>query len=221
MLDRLLEVIAPHICCSCGKETALICKYCEYDIISERFAQCVMCLRPSDDDNLCTHCRQKTHYDSAWVVGDRSAGLKKLIDLYKFGRTIAAADVIARLLDAVVPQLPLDTIVTYIPTIASHRRQRGYDHMRLVAQKFAKRRGLASAPLLVRQTTLPQRGSSGKERLIRQIGAFKAAHVITSPVLLLDDIYTTGGTITAGAYALRDVSSALIFVGIIARQPLD
>ncbi len=221
MLDRLLDTIAPHICCSCGVENGLLCQYCQYDIVSERFECCVVCLKPTANSSLCSSCHKTVRYDDGWVVGWRRDSLRQLIDLYKFERAVAASDILAVLLHHTLPQFPTETIVTYIPTISSHRRQRGYDHMKCVAEKFAQRRRLQSSDLLDRRTSLPQRGSTKKDRLTRQSGAFEVRSEVGSPVLILDDIYTTGGTITAGVQALRSVSSQPIFVGIIARQPID
>jgi ComF family protein len=221
MLDRLLDVFAPHICCSCGRQNALLCEYCHYDIVSEAFHRCIVCLKPTVDTNLCSRCRPAAVYDDAWCVNERSDGLKELIDRYKFDRARAGAAILASLLDEAMPQLPTDTVVTYIPDIASHRRQRGYDHMALVAKLLARRRSYPCRPLLVRETSLSQRGASKVERAKRQAGAFRVDETIDSPTLLIDDIYTTGATINAGAAAIRAVSGQPLFVAVVARQPFD
>lgn len=222
MLDHILDVIAPHICCACGLKTGVLCSHCKYDIISEGYDCCIVCAKPSAASNMCGACRPGVAYDDAWVLGERRGGLQAVIDQYKFKRVRTAASVLAELLDMRLPQLPPTTIIAYIPTISSHRRQRGYDHMQRVAWLLARRRGLTVAPLLTRRTSLPQRAASSRaERLLRQDGAFVAARVVSSPVLLLDDVYTTGATITAGVTALRAVSDQPIFVAVAARQPFD
>ena len=219
MLDRLLSTIAPHICCSCGVENALLCEYCFFDICEDAYAQCIVCMRPTNDDNLCSGCRHGAGYDGAWVVGERIGGLCELIDQYKFDRAHEAADIIAQLINRRLPVLPADTVVCYIPDIAVHRRQRGYDHMRRVAEAVAAYRSLPCRPLLVRQTSLSQRGADKQTRAKRQIGAFRVDDDIDYPVLLVDDIYTTGATIGAGVSALSAKSSSPIFVAVVARQP--
>lgn len=219
MLDRLLGVVAPHICCACETENALVCESCLNDIIETGFEQCMVCLKPAAS-NLCLTCRAAAPYDEAWVVSERSGGVRELIDRYKFDRATAGADMLARLLDARLPVVPAQTIVTYIPDIALHRRQRGYDHMARVARAFAARRSLSCWPLLTRLTSLSQRGADKKERITRQAGAFRAEPSIDRPVVLIDDICTTGATITAGAAALRAVSAHPVFVAVVARQPL-
>lgn len=221
MLDRLLSTIAPHICSSCDDAHGLLCDRCFSDIIDNGYDQCIVCERPSAQSNLSSACHSSVVYDDAWVVGERLEGLRELIDRYKFDRAREGAHVLARLLHARLPVLPAETLVTYIPTITSHVRQRGYDHMALVAQELAALRKLTCRPLLERQTSLPQRGATKRERAHRQVGAFRVSSSVASPVLLIDDVYTTGATMTAGASAVREVSPHLLFVVVVARQPFD
>lgn len=221
MLDRLLSTIAPHICSSCGAENALLCEYCFCDIVDAGYDQCLVCLQPAIPHNLCGACRPSVTYDEAWVVGERSAGLKEVIDRYKFDRAREGARILGRLLAARVPVVPPETIVSYIPNVARHRRQRGYDHMALVARELASHKKLTVVPLLRRHTSMTQRGAARSERLTRQHGAFYVDQAITSPVLLIDDICTTGATITAGVEAIRAVSDHPIFVAVVARQPFE
>ncbi|MGB3023845.1 MAG: hypothetical protein WBB39_03505 [Candidatus Saccharimonadales bacterium] len=178
-------------------------------------------MKPSGDSNLCSSCRPAVSYNDAWCVGERSGALRELIDRYKFDRARAGGSILASLLDAVVPQLPQGTVVTYIPDIAPHRRQRGYDHMRYCARLFARGRGLDCQPLLTRQTSLSQRGAGKIERAKRQRGAFRVDETVEHPTLLIDDICTTGATLNAGAAALRSVSQQPVFIAVVARQPFD
>lgn len=222
MIDRALSLIAPHICCSCGRENALLCENCIFDIIDEPFLQCVACSAPTAGDNLCSPCRLSLMVAACWVVGERQRGLKTLINEYKFNHAHEATTIIARLLDERLPVLAPDTVLCYVPDIPAHRRQRGHDHMAQVAKAFARRRKLSCEALLVRQTSHSQRGLTRAERLRRQKGAFlvnKAPN--DSPVLLIDDIYTTGATLSAGVDALRAAGVGTIYTAIVARQPLD
>lgn len=149
-------------------------------------------------------------------------GLRELIDRYKFDRAREGAHVLARLLHARLPVLPAETLVTYIPTItpATYANAAMTD-MALVAQELAVLRKLTCQPLLERQTSLPQRGATKRERAHRQVGAFRVSSSVASPVLLIDDVYTTGATMTAGASAVREVSPHSLFVAVVARQPFD
>lgn len=197
-----------------------MCDNCFFDIVEETFAQCVACLRPVANDNICQNCKLILNVDNGWVVASRSGAVKKLVDLYKFERTQEACGVLARLLDARLPQIS-NLLVTSVPTIPSHRRQRGYDHMELLARKLANARGLDYKSLLIRKTTLPQRGFNRSERLKRQKGAFKAEQVLGAPVLLIDDVFTTGATIRSAVGALRDAGCTQVYIALVCRQMLD
>lgn len=221
MLDKLLSYISPHTCCSCGALGALLCECCKNDILEEAYAQCLRCLTPTNYDNHCSNCQKHVHYTNAWVLGDRQDTLKTLIDLYKFDRAYEAATILGGMLATRLPLLPSTLTVCFIPDIASHRRLRGHDHMQLVAKRLCKLRGWKLEPLLERKTSFSQRGLTKSERLGRQNDAFRVTRPVNTPVLLIDDIYTTGATTSAGAEALRLVTDQPVYVAILARQPFE
>jgi predicted amidophosphoribosyltransferase len=45
-------------------------------------------------------------------------------------------------------------------------------------------------------------------------------NVADSPLLLLDDIYTTGSTVSSAAMLLRSMTDKPIYLAVIARQPM-
>ena len=220
MLDTVIGCIAPHYCYGCGQLGHTICNSCKYDIVSEPYSGCIECGTIALD-GVCESCREA--YLKAWCVGERDDMLKQLIDGYKFSRQKASYKVSAALLDSVIAQLPDATIVTSIPTVPSHIRQRGYDHTALIAREFARLRGVRYLPLLVRLHTARQRGATRQQRIIQASTAFKAARQLESdvPYLLLDDIVTTGATIRHGAKVLQVAGAKQIMVAAIARQPLQ
>lgn len=220
MIETILQIIAPHHCYGCGKIGALLCANCKYDIESEQNFACIVCRRPAHD-GICSSCREP--YQKAWCIGERRDVLEHLIDAYKFEHVKEASGVFADLLDSALPVLPLETIVVPLPTIAPHIRQRGYDHMLLIARTFAKRRGLRIDTSLRRISSSKQLGSLRRDR-IRQA---KSAYGITKkldaavPYLLLDDVFTTGASLHYAAEALQRAGARDIWVAVIARQPLD
>lgn len=129
MLGYLVNLLAPHYCCSCGEIGVVLCLSCKYDIVNEPYAACILCHNIAKPmENLCNTC--VASFSRAWVVGSRADVLKKVIDDYKFERIRAAHVLLAGLFDVTAPTLPADTIVVPIPTIAKHVRMRGYDHRR-------------------------------------------------------------------------------------------
>lgn len=220
MINKLLQIVAPHHCYGCQKLSTLLCDNCKYDIIDEAFDACVVCLAPSFD-GICSGCR--TSYERAWFVGERTLTLERLIDGLKFKRVKSAADSLAELLDARLPALPSNTVIVPVPTLRQHVRQRGYDHCLLVAEQFARRRTLGVARPLERLTSTVQRGMNKKDRMIQAKESFICSKNLDSGrvYLLVDDVVTTNATIRYAAEALRNAGARNVWVAVVARQPLE
>ncbi|MFZ1301909.1 MAG: hypothetical protein WAQ27_05045 [Candidatus Microsaccharimonas sp.] len=169
------------------------------------------------------------HHDvpicKAWVVAERRSELKQLIDAYKFEFMRLAAHTLVDLLDESLPLLPLNTVIVPIPTAPSHVRQRGYDHLQLLASLLSQRRELPVVRLLERSSTKTQHELNRVERQNEAAKAFFVADGVsiepTTPLLILDDIITTGSTIRSAAQVLTDAGAKTVFVAALAYQPLD
>lgn len=223
MLNQLLTIFAPHHCYGCLKIGTLLCDNCKYDITMEPFSQCLSCLRPAGERGVCGQCEGA--YSRAWCAGERHDSLEGLIDAYKWGNCLDAATVLGGVLGECLPELPAETHFVPIPTIAAHRRRRGYDHTNLMVRAVVKQRGGHPTPLLIRQTNSVQIGKSRAERLQQAKKAFALdrRYVIEpdAPYVIVDDVYTTGATINAAAQLLREAGARNVWVAVAARQPLD
>ena len=101
-------------------------------------------------------------------------------------------------------------VVTWPPCSRSDKRGRGFDHAELLARAVAERIGLPARPLLTRVGRVAdQTGLSGDDRRRNLLGAF-ASGLVTGPVLLVDDVVTTGATLQACAETLRSAGAARI-----------
>jgi predicted amidophosphoribosyltransferase len=127
-------------------------------------------------------------------------------------RITALADLLA---DRVPPIDGL--VVTWAPTGAGRRRSRGYDQAELLARAVARRRGLRVAPLLRRLPGPAQAGRSAGDR--RANPRFAARRACAHPVLLIDDVATTGATLSAAAAALRTAGAPEVHGLVVARAP--
>lgn len=223
MIDRLLTIVAPHHCSGCGKRGHKLCASCRNDITNEPFGRCVVCLQASQGTHLCRSCRAGGVFDAVWCVGMREGALERLIDDFKFEQQRAASAPLAELLDNTLPVLPERAVLVPIPTIAPHRRQRGFDHTRLIAQRLAHRRSIPYSSLLGRERNTVQFGADKQTRLRQAEQAFCVRSELSPEVtyILIDDIYTTGATLRAAAKQLRASGAAHVWVVIIARQTLD
>jgi ComF family protein len=220
MIDKMLSVVAPHLCSGCGKIGMTFCDRCKYDIKEMPFLGCLLCGKASESGICLNH---GTAYSKAWIVGERQGGLQRLIGSFKFQNMKAGAQSLAELLDERLPSLPTDTVVIPIPTSPAHVRERGYDHMFLVARNFALQRGLSLSRVVSRSNMATQHHSNRQERIVQAQSAFRIVGLVstTAPYLLLDDVVTTGATIAGASRVLREAGASTIWVGAIARQPLD
>lgn len=220
MIDKLLQIVAPHHCYGCSKTGPVLCSNCKYDIVDEATSACIVCTLPARD-GICRSCRST--YEKAWCVGERSGPLLATIDGLKFSHVMSAANALAELLDMRLPVLPSDTVLVPIPTIPSHIRQRGYDQTLLIARALAKRRHLPVRQLVQRRHHEVQRGRTKKERLEQARIAFTCGAPLAAdiPYLLIDDVVTTSATLRYAAEALRLAGATTVWAGVVARQPLD
>jgi ComF family protein len=162
-------------------------------------------------------------YERVWAVGERDGILQRLIGLYKFERAKSAYKVLGDLLLETLPELPPDTIVVPVPTVSGHIRERGYDHMLLIAKYVAPARGLKCQQLVRRRTNTKQRQATAKTRLAQAKQVFTVRDKLDESVsyLLVDDVVTTGETIRYATKALCDAGAKHVWVAVIARQTLD
>ena len=220
MIDSLFRLIAPHSCCGCGLTGALLCDQCKYDIISEPFSQCLLCLRPTQEGSLCRPCSVSSKLVGAWCVGVRKDALRTLLERYKYDSAREAAYHCIALLDGLLPVLPSTLTVVPVPTSPAHRRARGFDHTALIARGLARRRQLNYQELLQRHGNETQhfKGRGARAGIIDQLSR---QGVVPEAVLLIDDIYTTGSTLAACGQLLRDGGCTSLYGAIIARQTLD
>ncbi len=108
-----------------------------------------------------------------------------------------------------------------IPLHPERLRQRGYNQAALIAQAFCEETGFRHLPqALVRlRPTAAQHALNPEERQQNLAGAFALQKIPSTPVLLVDDIYTTGSTVQAAAQALAAAGIPLAGVVVAARTP--
>lgn len=221
MIDSLLSFIAPHSCLSCGNVGSLLCPVCKYDIIDEPFAKCLVCLTPTSDSNICKPCRKAHSIDDAWVVGVRETSLKMLIDRYKFNSTKQAHMICCELLQSRLPLLPADITVTSVPTSSVNRRVRGFDHVSLIAKRLARQNSLFYQEILEKTSSSTQHFKTRTERFESASREISIKKAVSEPILLVDDIYTTGATVQTCVRLLKQAGAKQVYVAILARQVLD
>jgi ComF family protein len=113
-------------------------------------------------------------------------------------------------------------IIVPVPLYPSRFRQRGFNQAELLAKNVAlfSGRPLAANAIKRIRPTLAQAGLSKTERFKNTRGAFKvtdAAGVCGKDVLIIDDVLTTGSTISECARALRKAGAKSISALVLAK----
>jgi len=217
-----MEKVAPHLCFGCGKIGTPLCHNCKNNITTEPFVGCILCGKVSPE-GLCA--QHDVPICKAWVVSERRTVLRRVIDAYKFENVKASANTLADLLVDTLPILPRNTMIIPIPTASAHVRQRGYDHLDILARSLSQKLELPVMRLLQRSSAKTQHRLNKVERQQEAKSAFYVRKQLNvpfdTPLLLLDDIITTGSTVGSSAQALTNVGYKTIFVAALAYQPLD
>ena len=220
MINEVLNLFAPHLCSGCGFIGPLLCDCCKYDILYDSFNRCILCGEASRYGVCEIHIMP---FKQAWCVGERRTSLEHLINQFKFERVRSAANALAYLLNETIPVLPPETVVIPLPTAQHHIRERGYDHSLLIARAFARLRKHSVQKVLGRHHAKSQRGATYGERLEQASSAFYTTIQLSPSIsyLLIDDVVTTGATVQHAANTLKQNGAEIIYVGLLARQPLD
>lgn len=218
--DKILSLVAPHPCFNCGVIGRPLCDNCKKNIISQRISVCPLC-GSAIEGYLCPN--HDLPYSALCVGGARRGSLQLLIGAFKFRFMLAALDDVVDILEASIPVLPPETVVVPVPTLAAHIRQRGYDHALLLAEAFARRRGLKVDKLVERSGVAVQHRLKRAQRIEAAKHAFSVLAVLdpNTPYLIVDDIFTTGATVAAVAMELRKAGAREVWVAVVAYQPID
>ena len=142
---------------------------------------------------------------------------RELVARLKYRNTRSVVPWLAEQMAALVGPSGID-VVSWAPTTTARRRQRGFDQGRLLALAVARRLRLPCRRTLRRRRGAPQTGRSRAERLAGPV--FVVARTPVPPrVLLVDDVVTTGATLSAAAGQLRQAGADQVRAVVAARRP--
>jgi ComF family protein len=191
-----------------------------------------------DGQRRCPICRRIDRpFARAVAYGSYDGGLRELIHLLKYNGVRPAAKVLGGMLAEAVAALessfprqlsftPEPIVLIPVPLFHARRRQREFNQAELIARAALKFRPVSGrlhfAPELLRRVrnTHSQIGLTSHQRRENMRGAFavaRPAEVAGREVLLVDDVYTTGTTVTECAKVLRRAGASRVWVATVAR----
>ena len=241
LTQSIFSVLFPSDCRLCGTSLENIsrvpvCQDCLAEIVPARAPQCVIC---SDrlasaqllrGDGLCANCRDcSPDFDRAASFGEYRGGVRGLIHLLKYESVTPVATPLGGMLAQAITELlagcaDAAPLLIPVPLYKSRRRSRGFNQAELIARAAAKRLPqrleVACEALVRHRDTVSQVGLTREERIANVRDAFRVAdnaRVSGRDIMLVDDVMTTGTTLSECARVLKQAGAKRVWAATVAR----
>ena len=220
VIHTALDFLFPPRCIACREENFVICPAC-IQKISSLGDECLFCARRGSALHLCEECRGKRPLDGiVWPWRYNNDTTKKIIAAYKYRKKRWIATALATHLKQSIASLALTErlIVIPVPLHPRKERERGFNQALLIAKSL----GYPVRIDAVRRTkeTSPQAWTESRtERIDHMRGAFsveKSESISGKTILLVDDVTTTGATLSELARTLKESGAAKIYAAVLA-----
>jgi competence protein ComFC len=217
-----LDLLFPPQCGGCGKNGSRWCDECQERVMQLSGILCDVCGLPQDRSGMCDLClASRPHFRSlrAWTAFEPP--VQHALHKLKYRRDVAMGDALAAQMTSFVKELnwPVDVIIP-IPLGRQRMRERGYNQVAMIAKPLAMALEIRYAPSELRRNkeTRSQVGLSREERRRNVKEAFRGGlGVVGKNVLIMDDVSTTGSTLSAGAEALYSAGAKDVYALTVAR----
>lgn len=233
-LQTLIRMVYPPRCLSCGDMVDSdfgLCGPCWRDTPFIGGVSCDLCGAPlpGGDPGEVAHCDDCLKIARPWDHG-RAALLydgngRRLVLALKHGDRHEIAQPAARwMAQAARDLLKPGTMVAPVPLHWSRFLRRRFNQSALLAQALARQTGLACCPDLLRRARKTESldGKSRDQRFATLSEAITAHpkrtdRIANRPVLLVDDVMTSGATLAACADACHTAGASQVCVIVLAR----
>lgn len=171
--------------------------------------KCYFCGSSKDSAKMCKKCYDKLNFCDflpnreilgvpVYTCGFYADIMQKMIRGIKYHKQKELAFYIAKFMYEYMQNLNLNKGFTVVPVplFAKRKRKRGYNHMELVCEELCRLSGMNYDFEIIKRikNTKPQYGLKRQERIKNLTNAFEITKIPKSPLLLIDDICTTGST---------------------------
>ncbi len=213
MIEKLLQIIAPDTCAVCASEGLCLCDNCSKSALIRKKPACVICNSLNETGKTCNNCYAKSKLKGASVSYRYEGVVKDLVWAMKYENKRSIARFFADHLDE------LQGVVCYVPSDGKTRRARGYDQAEILASTYAKIHKLPFQRLLVRVKHTRQVGKNRAERIENIKDNFVVVNdVAGKEIILIDDVITTGATVSECARVLNTAGAKSVWALAIAKK---
>ncbi len=229
MLKYLLRLFLSHRCFVCGTELSMhetghCCETCAalLETSKNRETKCEKCGRPLNymyNNPVCTSCQKFSYaFDGAASAFSYNGYGKDMVLRFKFGKQSFLAPIMAEYMLPLLSGHTFDAIV-YPPINRKRFYKRGFNQAELLGEQIAELTGMPlyrNALRKIRQTEIQSR-LKGKDRFRNVSGAYMVNRKFQGKLegkklLLVDDVLTTGATMSECAKMLKKCGAASVFV---------
>lgn len=222
-LQKFLNVIYPERCPVCHRilqdQDALACPECRGVFRPVGVHYCLKCGKPvNPDEEYCRECAgRKRYFDRGRGIFLYDGKLRRSVVRYKYYGCRRYGDYyaeeICRLGRAEILAWRPDVIIP-VPLHKRKLRMRGFNQAAYLAYRIGEAFGIpVSGEILLKiRNTRSQKKLSAMERHKNLLDAFRVSADLTGlTVLVIDDVYTTGGTMDAAAACLKAGGAERVF----------
>jgi competence protein ComFC len=233
LLRAAVSLFYPPVCEGCGTNVdsaKYLCGECQAGAPRIVPPFCGKCAEPFagaiTGSFVCSNCADQTlHFDAA-VAGYRARGLvRRLIHEFKYHHRLYLRHVIGDWLAVVLEDPRIDPkrfdAIVPVPLHPAKRRERGFNQAALLARSLSGRTSLPVVLALERvRYTQTQTAFDRAERMQNLYNAFRLRRredVQGLRVLLVDDVLTTGSTLSECARVLKRAGASCVYAVTAAR----
>ncbi len=202
-------------------------------------SKCVFCRKVLDNTDICTECAAKLPYTKGDSISQKFAHVKTCISplyyedavrdailRYKFwGMSVYARRFGLIIADCVENNLDCGDIdvISWVPLSRKRLRKRGYNQAQLLAETVSEKLGITCASTLKKIVDNPaQSGTKSSGERARNVKGVYAPDSTTDiagkSVLLIDDVVTTGATLSECSKTLKEAGALYVYCAAAARH---
>lgn len=218
LINKLISLLFPNHCICCGRiiPQRYFCKSCKDLFVPIKLKTCEKCGLPLKSCD----CKWNFYYfDKVISVFENYGSAKQAFYGFKFGSHLLSGEYFAdKMAERIIEKYNDITFdfVTAVPTYINSVKERGYDQTAMLAKKIAKHLKIKYKKTLYQpRLTLKQHESdSFKDRynnVKNKYKILKSANLHEKTVLLIDDIKTTGATLSECARELKLAGTEKVF----------
>ena len=215
MKKFLIKLLYPYRCPFCGQLIeGGICRECQKKLEFITSPVCLKCGRKvaREQDALCPECeKRELFFDAGRGLFVHKEPVRTALYNLKFHNQRYAGEIFGKLLarrfGETIQRWEIDCVIP-VPLSPRRQRKRGFNQAEAIARPFAEEMGLICRTDLIYRwkDTMPSKYLTPRERRKNLQDAFGVQPEIAQyrNILLIDDIYTTGATVSAISKKIKE-----------------